>query len=502
MRHLGRRLTDEGDHVVDWDEFFDSTLVRGSARATARDSSRDDSVVTWAQPLPRDPIMVDLWRRGTGRLAALRHEHVVAMVSYRIDREMWQVEHGAPTGMLPATDWFPEGSIVTAGQVVTLGSALARGLAALHQSGVCRDGELSMSDIVVDREGRPAWKFAYAVPRTDADASNDVAALAQLLRDTMSQRTAPGALTLTLLRAEDDDPRNRPAASQLAESLLAACAPTALSWPPIVESRAETAFASAEEPEPEVNPWPPVVSRQVIASEKRGGRRLPGWLVGSRWRFVAFAVVGVMVAVGVMRGMNSQARAEVLAPTVATSSTIDSVSPSPLVPSLVDSVVEVTSDPPTETVTESIANRRSPAAFRGPEIPWSAVLAALDAARTQAFVKGAIDQLNNVDAADSAALKSDQAALSTLKAAGLTPRGLSVELMSVTEVSRTTDTVNLQVVDRASAYDLVDVGGTVNEHHNARGDTTWAITLVAGSTLGSWRISQVVAAKDVASTAR
>jgi hypothetical protein len=209
-----------------------------------------------------------------------------------------------------------------------------------------------------------------------------------------------------------------------------------------------------------------------------------------------------MVAVGVMRGMNSQARAEVVAPVVATTSTSDPVLPSPIVPSLADSVVEVTSDPPTETVTDPSANPSSPAAFRGPEIPWSAVLAALDAARTQAFVKGSIEQLNNVDAADSAALKSDQAALSTLKAAGLTPRGLSVELVSVTEVARTADTVNLQVVDRASAYDLVGVGGTVTEHHSARADTTWAITLVAGTALGSWRISQVAAAKDVASTAR
>jgi hypothetical protein len=141
-----------------------------------------------------------------------------------------------------------------------------------------------------------------------------------------------------------------------------------------------------------------------------------------------------------------------------------------------------------------------PTAFRGPEIPWSAVLSALDAARTRAFISGAIEQLSKVDAPDSAALKADQGALSTLKAAGLTPRGLSVELVSVNEVSRTADTVKLQVVDRASAYDLVDTAGTVDEHHSARGDTRWSITLVAGSALGSWRISEVVPATGLTST--
>lgn len=127
---------------------------------------------------------------------------------------------------------------------------------------------------------------------------------------------------------------------------------------------------------------------------------------------------------------------------------------------------------------------------------WTVVLAELDARRSAAFAAGDAAQLDAVYAPGSPPLAADVASLDELHAAGLTPRGLAIEVVAVKVVEVTPGQVELAVRDRLAAYDLVDASGQVVEHRPVRGEREWRVTVVPASTAGpadlyDWRISAI-----------
>lgn len=485
--------------MVDWDDFYDSTLLTSAAQSRPRDV--DEGIATQ--------------RRVVALLGGVHHEHVVPVVGSLLVGSQVKVEHGLPPGARPAREWMPVDGGLSAGEVVTVGVALARGLAALHRAGVSGDGALRIDDVVIDADGRPAWQVSRAVMRDRQSEADDVAALGQMLRDLLADGVAPGALTLALLRAMDDDPSRRSSASSLADSLVASCAPVALAWPP----RTAESVRRSDEPEP-VSSEPVAASRRAstipgvrdargrsgggsggrVGGEVRGGSGAPVRRVP--WRVLAVLAVALIGMLGMVRGASggSVASDKQLAPAAKEESAVTpEPSPTP-VPSLAATVMDETDQPePTTAAPSPTTPTPAPAALRAPDPPWVSVLGALDAARIRAFSTGDAAALSRADAAGSSALAADQAALRTMTAVGLRPRGYTTRIVEAAEVARTGGSVVVRVIDEVRAYDLVDSSGVVRERRAARGRMSWLVTLVpvTGGTPealdaeGQWRVASI-----------
>ncbi len=503
--------------MVDWDEFYDSSLVTGrwptesdSAAVGHEVASELASVVEVA--LPDDPVEVQAWRRGLARLAGIRHEHVVAVRATHVEGRTLRADLEIAPGSRLLRDWIPVGHRLTPGEAVTLGTALARGLAALHQAGACRGGQLSISDVIVDGEGRPMWRFAFAHARGVADPASDVAALAEMVRELLATRAAPGPLTLALLRAEDDDALRRPTSAQFADALIVTCPAEPLRRPQVVhELMSSTSTQTAMPPQrsgavsigevlvEDRNPKPSVLPPRPARLDSPG----PVKHVRSKWRFGAMGAVALIVLLGVLRGMSgagstaaAQAVAPLDAPSVPASPT---VSQSTSLPSSSAEASE-TADPengaapsvdPVETAW-GLPSTSPPPEGRVPELPWAVVLEALDVVRATAF--GSVDAaaLSRADAVGSSALATDLQTLEGLRAAGLKPRGFALDVVSVEEVRRSASEVTLVVIDRRRAYELVDSAGVVRGRRPARVEAQWRITLVSENGSERWRIRDVV----------
>jgi len=503
--------------VADWDEFYDSALVTGRW-PTASDGEAVGhelppelaSVIDVA--LPDDPVEVEAWRRGVARLAGIRHEHVVAVRATHVEGRTLRAELEIPPRARSLRDWIPVGHRLTPGEAVTLGTALARGLAALHQAGACRGGQLSISDVIVDSEGRPMWRFAFAHARGVADPASDVAALAEMVRELLAVRAAPGPLTLALLRAEDDDALRRPTSAQFADALIVACPADPLRQPQVVHElmvSASTQTAAppqrlgaaslGEVPVEDQKPKPSVLPPRPARRDSPG----PVKQVRSKWRFGAMGAVALIVLLGVLRGMSgagSSAAAQVVAPVEVPPMTVNpTVSPS-VAPPAASGEASETEDPeygaaPSVDPVDAawgLPSTSPPPEGRGPELPWAVVLEALDALRANAF--GSVDAaaLSRADAAGSSALATDLQTLEGLRAAGLKPRGFALDVVSVDEVRRSASEVTLVVLDRRRAYELVDSAGVVRGRRPARGEAQWRITLVSENGSERWRIRDVV----------
>ena len=120
---------------------------------------------------------------------------------------------------------------------------------------------------------------------------------------------------------------------------------------------------------------------------------------------------------------------------------------------------------------------------------WTEVLADLDVRRNSALAAGDRRALRAVDVPGGPAERADRAAMTALARAGLRPSGLALVTATVGVLDATAQRVRLGVVDRRSAYSLVDSAGVVVERVPARGPKGWTVELERFGT--RWRTASV-----------
>jgi hypothetical protein len=123
---------------------------------------------------------------------------------------------------------------------------------------------------------------------------------------------------------------------------------------------------------------------------------------------------------------------------------------------------------------------------------WTAVVTALEAARSRAFARGDVSMLDAVYAPRSRALAADRAELLAIAARGVRALGLTQRTLQVRPVVETPGDVSLRVTDTISAYRLVDATGRVVSLGAARGARTFTMDLTR--TADGWRIQDISSA--------
>ena len=120
---------------------------------------------------------------------------------------------------------------------------------------------------------------------------------------------------------------------------------------------------------------------------------------------------------------------------------------------------------------------------------WRAVLSRLDAARSQAFSRGARDQLAEVDVTDSPAHIEDLKAFDAMRARSAYAQALSPRIEGVVVVSAESTRAVLRVTDTLPPYRFVDAGGRVLKRVHGRGRAVHDVTLVHSP--AGWRVLAV-----------
>jgi eukaryotic-like serine/threonine-protein kinase len=120
---------------------------------------------------------------------------------------------------------------------------------------------------------------------------------------------------------------------------------------------------------------------------------------------------------------------------------------------------------------------------------WKDVVGTLDDRRALAFTSGHVGLLAEVYAPGSSAYATDRATLSSLASRGLRAHGLAATVEKVTVESGTKTTERLKVVDRLSAYTLVDGAGRVVGRGASR--PARAFTMDLSNVGGHWRVTAV-----------
>ncbi len=140
------------------------------------------------------------------------------------------------------------------------------------------------------------------------------------------------------------------------------------------------------------------------------------------------------------------------------------------------------SGPSGATASSGPGQSTSPPAVAGAEpalqgVDWWSVVAELDARRSEALETADPAGLAGYAQPGSAAWRADEALIADLAARGLRPLGLRAAVMAIERAEVAGSEVRLQVVDQRSAYDLIDVDGSVHSRVEAAGPARWSIVL-------------------------
>jgi hypothetical protein len=408
-------------------------------------------------------------RRAAALLATVRHDHIV------------RVRATVPTadGVVLVLDYAPGGSLaallatrgaLTAGEVVTVAAPLAAALAEAHGRGFVH-GDITAGNVLFDDAGKPLLAdlgVARLVGAVDAEkeggAAADVHDLAHLCRAALSVSSpgregpvVPPSLIEAVDAAANADFRSRPDAAGFARALYAACSPRpvvlvdAPAGPPV-----ETAEPVAEPPPAEGPPLTPGSdARSPVghAGRLRGpGRRrvsaMPAPRLAARRLALPLLAAGLL-ATAVLVGIAWAAH-----------------------------------DRP------AAASAQPPPALASSDTGWLRVMAALDAARDQAFADGDPDELGGVYVTGSAALAAERQTLVAMADSGERARDLSLTLVSVELESQTPSSARLRVRDTLPPYEIVDAEGDVRRQPG-RGERDWLVTLRTATAGGTWRIASI-----------
>jgi hypothetical protein len=118
-------------------------------------------------------------------------------------------------------------------------------------------------------------------------------------------------------------------------------------------------------------------------------------------------------------------------------------------------------------------------------IDWIAVIGSLDERRVDAWRVGDLEALDAVHLPGTPLERADRATGEQLLERGLRPRGLRLDVRSVTVRQADERRANLVVVDSRPAYELVTADGTVAQTVPARAAAQWEVDLADDGT--GWR---------------
>ena len=365
---------------------------------------------------------------------------------------------------------------LAAGEVVSVGLAVAESLLCLHDVGLCH-GRLSAADVLLRPDGEVLLTGygVAAVLGSAGSVEDDVRDLVALLL--LSLDDTAGALRRSLEPlARSDQGRADVLISVLHQS----------SFPPMPVRIAEPAGRIGGLPVPR----PPRRSSSVERLKQSLRRLLPAPRLG--WRFlggVLPAALGVLLLAGWLgASLQTPAPDEPVtaqpAPGPGRSSPAPAAPPAPTAPPV----------PPAPTAPPAPAAPTAPPAVRHPApTDWRSVLAELNTAR--GLVLGAADErrLATVDAPGSSAYAADLALVRALAARDAVGRNVRTDVVSVTARSVGTERADLTVVDVLRPYTIEAVRGprrgTVLQRRLGRSARTTTVVLVRVS--GAWRVAEV-----------
>lgn len=460
-----------------------------------------------------DPVAgLQRLRREAALLAGLRHPNLL-----RLRRVV-----PAPDGVVLVLDFAAGGDLAAAiashgrlqaGEVVTVAAPIADALAYVHAAGLVH-GDVSPANVVFDAAGTPlladfgvarldgdrppldAWTPGYADPAGAAGSASDVHGLAAVCYAALAGRppyadagaerpplgdlaaSAPVRLVESIESALAPDPKDRPAAGEFAGALRDACSPTPIRLPndpasPPVDLSPPTHVR------PRALSAPALVGVAEPAAASSRGRPLRRVIAISG----AVAIAGVAVVIGIgwaAHGRHSADAASSPASAAAgASAPVSAPAPSGASASGPVAVAGLGGSPPASDL--------------GDGTDWGRVMAALDAARDQAFETTDLALLDGVYLPGSPAGAADRRTLGQLVAAGEHASGLRPQLTSVGVYSRSPDRVVLRVSDTLPGYDVVAADGT-SVHQPGRGERSWIVTLFGDGAV--WRIETVAPATD------
>jgi hypothetical protein len=431
----------------------------------------------------------DAVRRLVATLDALDHPHVLRI--RRID--------GEPTEPVLVCDYAESGSLgqllrarerLDPGEAVTVIGPIAEALAAVHSRGLVH-GAVTPENVLFTEDGRPLladtalWSLTEIDPSAagthgltdprviagaDPSAAADVYGLSATAWTALTGAPVaeprpsllsvnpgvPPGLAHAIESGLQADPDVRPSADQLADMIYAAAAPAAVRFPIglVLDDPAALTTTSASSGAPATVPEPTPGGRPTAAAEPSTAhgtvppgphpRRLLGMspLVLALAAVVALVLVAGLVVGGV--ALTDALRHRSVADPVVTP-------PATVVPTV------------SATPSGPLASGSAPAAPVS-AADWTAVLTGLMAVRAQAFTDADAATLGQVFVKDSPAMRHDAAEMGQLSTAGAHAENLDIDVSRVKVTSRSGESVTLNAVTQAKAYDIVQADGSRTRH--------------------------------------
>jgi len=455
----------------------------------------------------------DAVRRLVATLDALDHPHVLRI--RRID--------GEPTEPVLVCDFAESGSLgqllrardrLDPGEAVTVIGPIAEGLAAVHSRGLVH-GAVTPENVLFTEDGRPLladtglWSLteidpsaagthgltdprviAGAPPSAAADVYGLAATAWTALTGAPVAEPRPSLLSVNpgvppgLAHAIESglqaDPDVRPSADQLADMIYAAAAPAAVRFPiglvlddhasltTTTPASAPSAVAAAVSPPPATGaPTSAAATALQPGAPARRVLGLPPLVVAGVGLAVLVLLAGLVVG-GI--ALTGAVRHRTVADPVVTAppSTLPSAGPS----------IGAT----------SIAVPGTASATPGSAGDWTRVLVGLMAVRAKAFTDTDDSMLGRVFVAGSPAMRYDAAEMAELSTAGAHAENLDIAVSGVKVTTRSGESVTLDVVTQAKAYDIVQSDGSRTRHPIQ--DPKSAPIVLHKAADGSWRIYQ------------
>lgn len=444
----------------------------------------------------------DAVRRLVATLDALDHPHVLRI--RRID--------GEPTEPVLVCDFAESGSLgqllrardrLDPGEAVTVIGPIAEALAAVHSRGLAH-GAVTPENVLFTEDGRPLladtalWSLTEIDPPAagthgltdprviagaEPSAAADVYGLAATAWTALTgvpvadprpsllsvNPGVPPGLAHAIESGLQADPDVRPSADQLADMIYAAAAPAAVRFPIGLVLDDPAALTTTGTPAAAPSATTAADGVPTAASSPPVGKPARRVLGFSPLVVVAAGLVVVVLLAGVVVGgiaLTGALRHRAVADPVVTApaSIVASVSPSPA------------GSPGTASATPVSA------------ADWTRVLTSLMAVRAQAFTDADDATLGRVFVAGSPAMRYDASEMAKLSTAGAHAENLDIAVSGVKVTTRSGESVTLNAVTQAKAYDIVQADGSRSRHPIQ--DPKTAPIVLHRTVDGSWLIYQ------------